>query len=583
MGLGESDDRAQALAVAMNALAEAVTIRAADNHVIYANTAALDRLGFASVEELSVADPRELLGPWDIADEHGRQVRMEDLPSVKVLAGEDPEPMLLRYIHRDSGEETWVVLKAAPVRDASGSINAAVTIIEDVTTTRRSRMRLEFIAQAGHILASSLDYQETLRNIADLAVPQIADWCALDLFDEEGGRESVAVAHTDPAKVALAEQVRALEPQELDPERGLGFVRRTGRPVLYNDITLETIEQAAVGGERLRLLREVGIRAALIVPMIARGRTIGALTLVSAESGRTFDESDVEFAEQIAARAALAVDNARLYGERSRVAHTLQRSLLPDALPEIPNWEIAVLYRPAGHGNEVGGDFYDFWEVGDDDWLMMIGDVTGKGVAAAAVTSLVRYTARTASDYDPRPAEILGRVDSALKRRPVRSICTALCIRLSNGRGTVAAGGHPLPLCLSEDGVREIGSTGTMLGAFSAAAWPESTFDVHPGHMLVAITDGVTDAVGANRERFGRARLHSVLDRSRTEAPTIVRERLISALDEFQVGAQTDDTAAVVMRMTDARPKAAGSVPTVERVTSRKAGSDEHDDQAIAV
>lgn len=582
MDLGESDDRAQALAVAMNALAEAVTIRGADNHVVYANTAALDRLGFSSVEELSVADPRELLGPWDIADEHGEPVRMEDLPSVKVLAGENPDPMLLRYVHRDSGEERWVVLKATPVRDNSGSVDAAVTIIEDVTMTRRSTMRLEFIARAGQILASSLDYQETLRNIADLAVPQIADWCALDLFDEEGERESVAVAHTDPAKVKLAERVRVLEPQDLNPEQGLGLVQRTGKPMLYNDITAAMIEQAAVGEERSRLLREVGIRAALIVPMIARGRTIGALTLVSAESGRTFDDSDVEFAEQIAVRAALAVDNARLYGERSQVAHTLQRSLLPDALPEIPNWEIAALYRPAGHGNEVGGDFYDFWEVGQDDWLMMIGDVTGKGVAAAAVTSLVRYTARTASDYDPRPAEVLARVDSALKRRPVRSICTALCIRLSSGRGTVAAGGHPLPLCLNDEGVREIGCSGTMLGAFSGAAWPERSFEMHVGHTLVAITDGVTDAVGENRERFGKVRLHDVLADARVEGPTIIRERLISALDRFQVGAQTDDTAAVVMRMVPGS-SLAHSTEIAERVTSGKAGNDAYDDQAIAV
>jgi serine phosphatase RsbU (regulator of sigma subunit) len=582
MDLGESDDRAQALAVAMNALAEAVTIRAADDRVIYANTAALDRLGLSSVQELSAADPRALLGPWQITDENGQPVCMEDLPSVKVLRGEEPEPMLLRYVHRDSGEESWVVLKATPVRDPSGAVEAAVTIIEDVTTTRRSRMRLEFIARAGHILASSLDYQQTLRNIADLAVPQIADWCALDLFDEDGERESVAVAHADRDKVKLAERLRGLESRELDPNRGLGLVQRTGMATLYNEITDEMIEQAARGEEQLRLLREVGMRAALIVPMIARNRTIGALTLVSAESGRTFDADDVEFAEQIATRAALAVDNARLYGERSQVAHTLQRSLLPDALPEIPGWEIAALYRPAGQGNEVGGDFYDFWEVGEDDWLMMIGDVAGKGVAAAAVTSLVRYTARTASDYDASPAKILARVDSALKRRPVRSICTALCMRLSGGRGTVAVGGHPLPLCLNEDGVREVGSPGTMLGAFREAAWPESAFDVHPGHTLVAITDGVTDVVGENRERFGGMRLHDVLNEARQEGPTIVRERLIAALDAFQVGAQTDDTAAVIMRLT--RAVAAAESPMGEaRVTSEKAGKHAYDDQAIAV
>jgi serine phosphatase RsbU (regulator of sigma subunit) len=286
--------------------------------------------------------------------------------------------------------------------------------------------------------------------------------------------------------------------------------------------------------------------------MIGRSRTIGALTLVSAESGRTFDDSDMEFAEQIAERAALAVENARLYSERTAVARTLQSSLLPEALPEVPGWEIATLYRPAGHESEVGGDFYDFWEV-DDDWLMMIGDVTGKGVRAATVTSLVRHTAWAASDFDPRPARILARVDGALKRRPSLSVCTAMCLRISLGRGVLCSGGHPLPLHLGERGVREVGRHGTLLGAFSAVDWPEVPFEMQPGETLVAFTDGVTDTVGRGDERFGMGRLKEILTRTQNESPTVIRERLVAALEDFQVGAQADDTAIVIMRFTGAK------------------------------
>jgi PAS domain S-box-containing protein len=542
----------QRLAVTVNALAEAVTIRRPDNHVVYANSAALERLGFASVEELREADPNELLGRYDIVDEHGQKLRLEDIPSVRLLRGEQPEPTLLRYLNRATGEESWVLLKATAVRDGDGEIEAAVTIIEDVTASRRATVRLEFLARASQILASSLDYQQTLRNVAALAVPQIADWCAVDLFDDEGMRDHVVVAHADPEKMQMAERLRAMEPQELDPAQGLGLVRETGEPALYTEITDEMLAQAVAEEERLRLLRAVGMRAVLIVPMIARQRTIGALTLVSAESGRTFDQGDVEFAEQVAARAAMAVDNARLYSERSAVARTLQRSLLPEALPDIPGWEIAALYRPAGHGNEVGGDFYDFWEVGED-WLMMIGDVTGKGVGAAAVTSLVRYTARAASQFDPSPGQVLAHIDAALKRRPTKSICTALCVRLSNEGATLAAGGHPLPIVVSGKGVREVGEPGTMLGAFEGAVWPESNFAVGPGETMVAITDGVTDVVGEGGERFGRGRLDELLASLNGEAPGTVRGRLAAALDEFQVGAQADDTAIVVMRFEDAR------------------------------
>jgi PAS domain S-box-containing protein len=540
------------LAVIVDALGEAVTIRGADDQLIHANRAALDRLGLETVEQLRAADPRALMEGWETAGEDGEDIRMEDLPSVRLLRGEQPGPLMMRSVRRTTGEEQWVVLKATAVLDATGAIEAAVTIIEDVTAAKRSALRMEFLARSSRVLASSLDYEETLRNVAGLAVPQIADWCGVDLFDEDGRREPVAVAHVDPAKLEMAEQLRAFEPEELDPEQGMGLVRRTGESILYTEIPDELLVAAAVDDEHLRLLRAVGMRAVLIVPMTVRGAAIGTLTMVSADSRRAFDRSDVELAEQIAEVAALAVENARLYSERTEVARTLQSSLLPEALPDVPGWEIAALYRPAGHESEVGGDFYDFWEAGGD-WLMMIGDVTGKGVRAATVTSLVRHTAWAASDFDARPASVLARVDAALKRRPSLSVCSALCLRISRERGTLASGGHPLLLRVSDGDVTEVGRPGTLLGAFSKVDWPEEQFAMRPGDTLVAITDGVTDTVGKDDERFGMARLQEILGESQNESPMGIRDRLVAALEDFQVGAQADDTAIVVMRFVRAR------------------------------
>lgn len=542
------------LAVILDAVAEAVTIRAPDNRLVYANRAALDRLGFDSVEELGRADPEALMGPYETLDEHGREIRMADLPSVRVLRGEPSEPLLMRTVERRSGEERWVLLKATAVRDAAGEVEAAVTIIEDVTLAQRATRRAEFLARIGQMLASSLDYQQTLRNVAGLAVPQIADWCAVDLFDDLGRREPVAIAHSDPAKLQMAARLRAFEPERLDPDQGLGRVQRTGEPQLYTDIPDELLVATAVDEEHLRLLREVGMRAVVIVPLAIRGRTIGALTMVSAESGRSFDASDLEFAEQIAARAALAVESARLYGERSAVARTLQSSLLPEAIPEIPGWEVAALYRPAGQESDVGGDFYDLWDV-DGDWLMMIGDVTGKGVGAATVTALVRHTARVASEFDARPAQVLARIDAALRRGPAISLCTALCLRISSEGGlTLAVGGHPLPLRLRDGEVEELGSYGTLLGALERTRWPEVPIAMCPGDTLVAYTDGVTDAVGAEGQRWGADRLRRTLAGMGGAPPSAVRQRLVDALEEFQVGAQADDTALVVMRYVGAPP-----------------------------
>ncbi len=543
----------QRLAVILDSLAEAVTIRGRDDHLIYANSAALARLSFDSVEQLRAADPRALMTAYETTDEHGGEIHMDDLPSVKLLRGEQPEPLLLRAVDRQSGDEQWTLLKATAVRDAAGEIEAAVTIIEDVTHSKRASLRMEFLTQVGDVLASSLDYQQTLRNVAGLAVPQIADWCAVDLFTEDGGREPVAIAHSDPAKLRTAARLREYEPDRLDPEQGLGLVLRTGESQLYTDIPDELLVAAAVDEEHLGLLREVGMRAVLVVPLTIRERTIGALTMVDAESGRSFDRGDLEFAEQIAARAALAVEGARLYSERSAIARTLQDSLLPEAIPEIPGWELAALYRSAGHESEVGGDFYDFWEL-DGEWLMVIGDVTGKGVGAAAVTSLVRHTARAASEFDPRPAQVLARIDAALRRRPTVSLCTALCLRISPDGAMLAVGGHPPPLCIGESGVVEIGEHGTLLGALARTRWPETRVELRPGETLVAFTDGVTDTVGEGGVRWGTDRLRALLADARGLAPPEIGTRLVTALDEFQVGAQADDTAVVIMRYSGESP-----------------------------
>ncbi|HEX5225644.1 MAG TPA: SpoIIE family protein phosphatase [Solirubrobacteraceae bacterium] len=531
----------------VNALADAVTIRGRDNRLLYANQAALERLGIGSLEELRASDPQELMDPYDTFGEDGEPVRLDDLPSVRVLRGEDPEPLLLRSVHRETGNEQWVLLKAALVADAVGGEEAAVTIIEDVTEAKRAALRSEFLVRVGSVLASSLDHQQTLRNVAGLVVPQIADWCAVDLFDERGAREPVAVAHVDPDKLRTAAQLRTYEADRLDPERGLGRVWSTGEPQLYLEIPDEMLVAAALDEQHLELLREVGLRSVVIVPMRVSGRTFGALTLVSSESARSFDESDVGFAQQIADRAALAVENSRLYTLRRGIARTLQNSLLPEALPQVPGWEISALYRPAGEESDVGGDFYDFWEV-DGSWMMIIGDVTGKGVGAATVTSLVRHTASAAPDFEEQPAEILARVDAALKRRPAMTVCTALCARIAGDRVEVACGGHPPLLRLAADGISEVGEYGTLLGAFPELICPEVSVKLNPGETLVAYTDGVTDAIGRDGERFGAARLQEILHGTRLQPPDRVRSVVVDALDRFQIGPQADDTAVVIMR-----------------------------------
>jgi serine phosphatase RsbU (regulator of sigma subunit) len=272
------------------------------------------------------------------------------------------------------------------------------------------------------------------------------------------------------------------------------------------------------------------------------------MTLIMSDSERTFTAADLEFAEALAARAAMAVENALLYRARAQIAETLQNSLLPERVPPIPGWEVATLYRPAGAESEieVGGDFYDFVEL-DDGWLVIIGDVTGKGLLAATLTQLARHCARFMCRIDPCPSAVLRAIDEALLAQGQLSLCSALCLRLCDDEVIFSSGGHPLPLVVGADGaLREAGHTGMLLGIEGDHDWHDEQLTLHDGETLVAFTDGATDARNANA-RFGEQRLHALL-RERAGAPP---DELLAALDAaltgFRVGPQADDTAALAL------------------------------------
>jgi PAS domain S-box-containing protein len=542
--LGGSERRFDAI---VGSLTDAVTIRDREHRFLYANRAAVEHLGFDSWEQLRETPPAEIMKDYLVWGEDGEAISMDDIPSVRILRGEPADPLLIRTVHRDTGVQRWNLLKAAPLLDERGEVEATITIIEEVTERVRAELRDAFLAQASAALASSLDYEQTLRNVAQLAVPDIADWCAVDLLDEDGDRRTVAVAHVDPERLSLAEALRSRMPDRLDPEQGLGLVLRTGEAIFYAAIPDAMLVAAAQDEQHLELLRAVGFRSALIVPMRLGDRILGAMTLVGAESARTLDRFDLELAEQVAARAAAAIENSRLYSARSTIARTLQQSLLPEQLPEIAGYELASIYLPAVETSMVGGDFYDVWAV-RDSWLIVIGDVTGKGIDAAALTALVRHTLRAASEFDSSPARLLECADRALKKRPVLSVCTAMCVRLRGDEATLAVGGHPLPLYIGSDGVRELGEHGPLLGAFADVRWREHAVHLEPGSTLLAYTDGITDAQGQQDRRFGLPRLRTALSELADRPAAEVVESLAGRLQEFQTGAHSDDTAAIALR-----------------------------------
>jgi serine phosphatase RsbU (regulator of sigma subunit) len=354
--------------------------------------------------------------------------------------------------------------------------------------------------------------------------------------------------------VQLAAEVQRRYPQDQHAPTGVPEVIRSGRPEIYSDIPDALLVQAARDEEHLATLRSLGMRSVLIVPMSVGGRTLGAITFAAAESGRRYGREDLAFVEELARRAALAVENSRLYQAKKEVAQKLQEALLPPELPEIPNIELAGRYRWGGQGSEIGGDFYDAFPTGDGSWGLVIGDVCGKGPEAAVVTGLARHTIRAVALRETKPSRVLAALNEAVRQqRSDRTFCTVIYVRVRpsdhGARLTVCCAGHPLPIVLRADGtIEEAGTPGTLLGIFADPELSDRVIDLHRGDALVLFTDGVVEerAPGAV---FGMDRLTSVVRSAQGRDANGIAEAIEHAVLAFRPEALRDDVAVLVMRV----------------------------------
>jgi PAS domain S-box-containing protein len=419
------------------------------------------------------------------------------------------------------------------------------------TDAEAARRQTEFLAAAGARLAAvTTDYEATLREVARVAVPTIADWCTFTLAGPGETLRTVAVAAADPELERVAAAMVERYPPRPDAPVGAAAAIRTGRSELIREIPDELLERAAVDEEQLAFLRRLGMCSGMTVPLRARGRTIGALTLVAAESGRRFGDDDLRLAEIVAQRASLAVENARLYEEHSHIARTLQRSLLPPALPDVPGLELAARYRAAGAQNEVGGDFYDVFHGPGDLWTLVIGDVAGKGPEAAAVTSLTRHTLRAMTLRGAGPRECLELLNDALLNEPAVAgrFCTVLYARLRarDGGGfdmTVATGGHMPPRVLRADGTLDrLELRGSIVGGLRTASFADCEATLLPDDVLVLFTDGATELRGHD-PGAGERLLDELLVRQAGAPAAAVAEAIERHAVELQGGEPRDDVA----------------------------------------
>ena len=549
-------DTEQRLEAVLAGVAEAITVIDEQGRTIYANQAAAELLRVESSSQLTNGAPGTVMSRFLVLDEQGRELDLERMPGRLLFKGEPAEPLLVRNIVRATGEERWLIVRSTPISDPdSGKVLYAVNVFENITEVKRVELAESFMAEASRVLASSMDYGETLKRVAELAVPQVADWCAVDLLTEDGRIERVAVHHSDPARLALAEELDRGYRPALDESAGVPEVIRTGNSHIYTDIPPDALAAYARDNEHLELLNAIGATAVIIVPLAGPTKTIGAITLVSAESARRLSNADLALAVRLGRRAGTAVENAHLYTERTRIAHTLQRALLPESLPKVPWAEIDARYCAAGELNEVGGDFYDAFAHGSDSWVLAIGDVCGKGTRAAGVTALARHTLRAAAMSGQSLSEMLGTLHQALRCQPPgEDMCTACLVLMTHIAGraqlTVALAGHPPPLVIGPDGAaRQIGRLGTLLGVFDPIGITEDHTELDADETLLLYTDGVTDAGIAGEHPLGEDGLIEVCRRAPQLSLAGILEHVEHVALDRAKGTLRDDIALVGARL----------------------------------
>ncbi|MBB5937487.1 PAS domain S-box-containing protein [Streptomyces zagrosensis] len=438
--------------------------------------------------------------------------------------------------------------------------------VESARLTELERLRrgsLSFLVEASDLLAGTLDRDQTLALMAQMTVPTLATWCAVyTIADQAAEPELSYVLHEDEDRIdglkALLSKVEPPEPVTTPgaqvwtapSEAAHAAALRTSlrslglgdsvRPATGPGTSLATA--AAVGGETV------------VLPLVARNRVIGMLTL-GKPTDEHFRQEILELAEDLSRRAALALDNARLYSERTAISQSLQRSLLPPELPEVPGVEVEVIYRAAGEGNEVGGDFYDLFPIRDGAYGFAIGDVCGTGPEAAAVTGLARHALRLLAREGFSGPAVLERLNAAILDEGARSrFLTLLYGELwpqPDGSAVlkVVCAGHPLPLRLRQDGTVEAAAEPQpLLGVMDDLELYEQTVTLAPGDVLLCVTDGVTERREGTR-MLGDDGLIDVLTTCTGLTAGAVASRVLRAVERFAAEPASDDMAILAMRV----------------------------------
>jgi GAF domain-containing protein len=405
-----------------------------------------------------------------------------------------------------------------------------------------ARRGTQVLVRLGEVLTSSPELRSAAESFARFMADEVADAATVCLFDRDGMAALTISARAGHDGVWNGDDLGI---QAIDVDVSEDPVTRA---LLDREATVGHAPGDAWLPRWLGADRDWG--SAVIAPVTSGERTLGVLVAGRLATSPAFTAEECGAIADLTDRAAQALDNARLYSEQRFIADTLQQSLLPPRPPDIPGYEIALAYRPAGDGTQVGGDFNDVFEI-DGSWLLVVGDVCGKGSEAAAVMAMSRYAVRTAALRGTRPSSLLTTLNESLLRdSPGGRFATAALARLPstrNGRLTVCVAGHPPPFVMREGGVETIGDPGSLLGVFPDPTLRDAVTTLGTGDTLVLYTDGITDARDGEQQ-FGVDRLRATLTAAAGSAPDEVVAHVMDAVGAFASGTLADDIALMVVR-----------------------------------
>ena len=529
--LRETSDRIEAerirahLAAVVHDTQEAVMSKDLNGIITSWNEGARRLYGYTPEE--AIGQPISILIPPDHGPEEWRILD-------QIRRGERVEPYETERIRQD-GVRIDVVLAVSPIKDPVLGVTGASIVARNITSEKRHRIAQEFLARSAAALEASLDVDEIARTIVETAVPDLAELSLIDFLEDDGtiGRSTIAAA--DPQVAAELEAIRRETPLELEGNHPVAQVLRTGRSLALHNLNDSSIQEEVAQNEEHRdFMLRADYNSAVVAPMFARGRLVGALSFLHVANDRRFDQDDLELIEDLAARSAMALDNARLYADRDRIASVLQRGLRPDVPQPIPGLELSVVFEAAGEGVELGGDFYDVIGVGDTHYVL-VGDVAGHGPEVAAYTAQIRHTVRALALFGTDPADIVERVNTVLRETDTGERFATLQLARIETRESgaidveLASAAHPPAVLVRGEGATETLSGGAIVGVWQQIDVAVHRFTVEPRETLLLYTDGWLEAgpVDAHRTPEELARemaaiadddLDTVLERLRADA-----------------------------------------------------------------